>query len=391
MKCPNCQAENPDSATFCNNCGTKLEVPQAQARAPAEKKKRGIGKTLIIVAGAAVILCIVVAILASLGGGGDEAATPTAAPVADVQQTEPPPTEAQIVVTASEATEPPTDTAPPPPTDTPGPTDTPLPTNTPVPPTATPNPDLLRPGTYIVGTDIQPGIYRGNAGQGVFSSCYWARLKDLSGSIDALTANDNSLGQFYVEVAQGDYAFETACQVELLRSLPEPPAEFPLEILPGTYLVGHDIKPGLYKGQAGTQLDTCYWARLKDVRGGLNSTIANDNAIGPFYVEVTDGDYAFEVACELALVKTLPEPPAQFPQKIAPGTYLVGIDIQPGQYRGQAGTEITDSCYWARLNDVRGGLNSIISNDNAIGQYYVQVQQADFALQTECELERTGD
>jgi hypothetical protein len=312
MKCPNCQAENPDSATFCNNCGVRLESPQAQAPPPAEKKKRGIGRTLLIAVGAAVVLCIVVAILASLGGGGDEGITPTATRLGEAQLTEPAPTEAQIAAPSPEASEPPTDTAspptdtaPPPSTDTPSPTDTPVPTNTPLPPTATTNPDLLRPGTYIVGTDIQPGIYRGEAGQGLFSSCYWARLKDLSGSLDALIANDNSIGQFYVEVIGSDNAFQTDCEVELLR--------------------------------------------------------------------------------------TMPQPPAEFPQQIAPGTYLVGIDIQPGQYRGQAGTDITDSCYWARLNDVRGGLNSIISNDNANGQYYVRVQPGDFALQTGCELERTGD
>jgi hypothetical protein len=106
---------------------------------------------------------------------------------------------------------------------------------------------------------------------------------------------------------------------------------------------------------------------------------------------VTNGDYAFETACELLLLRTLPPPPTEFPQAIAPGIYLVGIDIRPGTYKGQAGTEIMDSCYWARLNNVRGELDSLIANDNATGQYYVQVQQGDFALETACELQRVGD
>jgi len=123
----------------------------------------------------------------------------------------------------------------------------------------------------------------------------------------------------------------------------------------------------------------------------MGATIANDNSIGLFYVAIAESDYAFETKCELLFLSSLPEPPDEFPQSIMPGTYLVGIDIQPGTYKGQAGTEITDSCYWARLRDVSGGMNSIIANDNATGQYYVQVQPGDYALSTKCELERTGD
>jgi hypothetical protein len=71
--------------------------------------------------------------------------------------------------------------------------------------------------------------------------------------------------------------------------------------------------------------------------------------------------------------------------------YLVGIDISPGTYRGQAGADIMDACYWARLRDVSGDLDSIITNDNATGQYYIAVLGGDFALSTMCDLERIGD
>jgi len=242
-----------------------------------------------------------------------------------------------------------------------------------------------------VGTDIQPGLYKGEAGFGLFDSCYWARLKNLSGDFDAVSANDNSIGQFYIEVLDSDFALETGCELVLLREMPAPPAEFPQAIAPGTYLTGVDIQPGIYKGQAGTDIgDSCYWSRLKDVSGSMDALMANDNNIGQFYVEVVDGDFALETACELVLLREIPAPPAEFPQTIQPGMYLVGVDIQPGTYRGQAGADILDSCYWARLRDVRGGFDGIIANDNASGQYYVEVQQGDFALATACELERTG-
>jgi hypothetical protein len=46
---------------------------------------------------------------------------------------------------------------------------------------------------------------------------------------------------------------------------------------------------------------------------------------------------------------------------------------------------------WERLRDVLGGFDSIIANDNAIGQYYILVMETDYALSTACELERVGD
>jgi tetratricopeptide (TPR) repeat protein len=75
---------------------------------------------------------------------------------------------------------------------------------------------------------------------------------------------------------------------------------------------------------------------------------------------------------------------------IRPGTYIVGKDIQPGTYKGQAGSDIMNSCYWARLSNVSGD-DDIIANDNATGQFYVQIKSSDFALQTRCELERIGN
>jgi hypothetical protein len=180
---------------------------------------------------------------------------------------------------------------------------TPRPTATSLPPTPTTNPNLVNPGTYIVGSDIQPGIYRGEAGRDLLDSCYWARLRDLSGQFDAILANDNSVGQFYIELAATDFALETSCQLVFLPSLPEPPADFPPTIQPGTYLVGIDIQAGTYQGQAGQDFsESCYWARLDSLSGGFESIIANDNAVGQFYIQVAASDAALNTRCELTRV-----------------------------------------------------------------------------------------
>lgn len=259
-------------------------------RASIEQKKKKMS-IILIVAGVLVFLCVVCGIF-----GAITSSTPAGKATAT----------ARALERTAEASRPtatlrPTNT--PKPTNTPRATNTPRPTNTPLPPTATPDPNLVRPGTYIIGTDIQPGIYRGQAGYDLFASCYWARLKDLSGSLDAVLASDNSIGQFYVGIKESDYAFETKCELRFLPSLPEPPAEFPQRIMPGTYLVGIDIQPGTYKGQAGTEItESCYWARLRNVSGELGAIIANDNATGQFYVQVRPSDFALMTKCELERV-----------------------------------------------------------------------------------------
>jgi hypothetical protein len=59
-------------------------------------------------------------------------------------------------------------------------------------------------GTFMVGTDIDPGTYRAAAREG----CYWARLASLSGS--DIAENDISDGPMLVEISSSDKAFKTS-------------------------------------------------------------------------------------------------------------------------------------------------------------------------------------
>ncbi len=176
---------------------------------------------------------------------------------------------------------------------------TPPPTKTPLPPTQTQDPNIIKPGTYMVGSEINPGIYKGEAYAG--DSCYWARLKDFTGNSDAIIANENGIGQFYVEILEGDFAFETDCELKAYESIPNNSVVFPQTIDTGMYLIGSDIQVGTYKGQAVSD-DSCYWARLSDATGGPSSIIANDNSVGQFYIQVLGSDFALQTDCELIRV-----------------------------------------------------------------------------------------
>ena len=178
-----------------------------------------------------------------------------------------------------------------------------------------------------------------------------------------------------------------------LRSPPTPnPTATPepkLSLGPGMYQVGTDIQPGIYAGLAGTDiLDSCYWARLSGASGELSDILSNDNAVGQFYVEVRSTDKFFEVNCKITPFKDLPTPAGTL-SEIGPGMYLVGHDISPGTYRGKAGVDVLDSCYWARLSGLSGDFDDVIANDNATGSYFVTVHASDVALKTACELSLT--
>jgi hypothetical protein len=60
-------------------------------------------------------------------------------------------------------------------------------------------------GTYIVGTDIDPGTYKSSGS----SDCYYARLSGFSGDTGDILANDNTNTSAVVTVAPTDTGFES--------------------------------------------------------------------------------------------------------------------------------------------------------------------------------------
>jgi hypothetical protein len=64
------------------------------------------------------------------------------------------------------------------------------------------------------------------------------------------------------------------------------------------------------------------------------------------------------------------------------GTYLVGKDIVPGQYRSAGGSGDRSDCYWERLSGLGGRNADIIANEGAEGQRIVEILPTDVAFQT---------
>lgn len=141
-------------------------------------------------------------------------------------------------------------------------------------------------GTYRVPQDVTPGTYRSLRGDG----CYWARLKNFSGSLSAIIANGNASGPSLVTIKPSDKGFETSgCGnwTKGVRRITKSKTRFG----DGVYAVRVDIAPGTYRNSKGAG---CYWARLRSFEGGLGAIIANGNPSGPGIVTISGPDRGFE-------------------------------------------------------------------------------------------------
>ena len=163
-------------------------------------------------------------------------------------------------------------------------------------PTPTPEPaGVVKPGTYLVVADIDPGIYVGLAPEGVL--CIWERLNSLKGDFESIIAIGLPEGLFYVELLVSDVAVKTECELLPIEQVPAR-VEFLTSVPVGTYLIGRDIAPGLYKGEA-SQGALCTWERLNSLTGDFESIIAIGLPNGQYFVEVAPSDLAvrFWLSC----------------------------------------------------------------------------------------------
>ncbi len=166
---------------------------------------------------------------------------------------------------------------------------------------------------------------------------------------------------------------------EMPTTGPPPPTTDPPAPEPGfgdgSFLVGRDIAPGLYRTD-GT--GDCYWERLSDLSGNFDAILANDRTVGQVYVEMLPTDAGFSTeGCGRWLPATANGP--EVSSGFGDGAYLVGSDIQPGTYRSAG----TSDCYWERLSSLTGDFDAILANDRAVGQVYVDVLPTDVAFSAE--------
>jgi hypothetical protein len=172
---------------------------------------------------------------------------------------------------------------------------------TPAPTTPAPTPELPKEktygtGMYMVGTDIQPGLYRVVLQDTIMKMGYVERAKDVSMKFEDIIANIVITGDGYVAIKETDKVVKVTgaelTQVDY-KSLPE---AFKDEVSDGIYLVNKDLKPGTYKViVTDSVMKMGYVERAKNVSMGFDDIIANDVFQGDGYVKISKSDYAIRV------------------------------------------------------------------------------------------------
>jgi hypothetical protein len=78
---------------------------------------------------------------------------------------------------------------------------------------------------------------------------------------------------------------------------------------------------------------------------------------------------------------TEPEPESTMEE----GTYEIGVDAKPGRYKTRV-PEDSSGCYWEKLKDDSGGLDSVIANGevNAGGRVSITLKRGEFFMAEDC-------
>ena len=147
---------------------------------------------------------------------------------------------------------------------------------------------ISKDGTYKVGSKLKPGLYKAT---GSGNSCYWERLNGFSGSLDDINSNYIGTANTYVRITSYDEGFKTS-RCGSWKQVSNSGAKATTIKKNGTYRVGIDIKPGLYKG---TSSDSCYWETLYDFTGDLYDIIENDFSYDRYiYVDIPSDAKGFK-------------------------------------------------------------------------------------------------
>lgn len=213
-----------------------------------------------------VIALVLIGVASSAGSGGSESESDAAAPTTEAPSTDAPATEAPV-------TEAPTTTAR-------------ATTTT----TTEPPFDTIESGTYIIGTEIQPGFYR--------VAGYWSLLDESFDILENDGVYDNGLGLVRIPDSGAKYIEISGEAV----SLEDAPVLNPITggFTEGTYLVNIDIAPGTYRV---SKADGAYAARLALLPNGEWDIIDNELNDGNVLIRIEETDAAFQYSGTLERVE----------------------------------------------------------------------------------------
>jgi hypothetical protein len=155
---------------------------------------------------------------------------------------------------------------------------------------APPQTVISRDGTYRVGSEIKPGLYKAT---GTGTGCYWKTMRGFSGSFSQINNNYFGAARTYVQITSADRGFETS-GCGKWTTAPKAGAKASKITVDGTYRVGVDIRAGLYKTTGSGS--GCYWKTMSGFTGDTAEIIDNYFGAARTYVEIPSWAKGLEVS-----------------------------------------------------------------------------------------------
>lgn len=151
-------------------------------------------------------------------------------------------------------------------------------------------------GTYLVGKDIESGLYRVIINDSIMHMGYVERANDITMDLDSIIANIALTGDGYVEIKSTDTAVKLQGVKIHKVDISKLNKNIKNTVSNGIHLVGYDIEPGTYKVEVtDTTMNMGYVERAKSVAMGMDDIIANEVFQGPGYVKVMETDFAIKI------------------------------------------------------------------------------------------------
>ena len=172
-------------------------------------------------------------------------------------------------------------------------------------------------------------------------------------------------------------ATEPKTTAEATTEAPEEPENL---FKDGMYKVGSDIEPGLYRAEIGGILGMGYIERSKDAAMTVDSIIANVNLTGDGYVLVKETDAFVKITGAILSPFDLDGAEKNLKDVYEDGMYIVGVDIEAGEYKVEVTDTVSKMGYVERVSDASFEFGSIIANSVIQNQAYVTIESTDFAV-----------
>ncbi len=235
-------------------------------------------------------------------------------------------------------------------------------------------------GTYIVGVDIAPGTYRVQANDEYMAYVSTYLKLDNVNSYNSYNNYINFYSIFYgyIEITEQEEFVNinggTITKVDLANM----PEDIKTEVSEGTYVVGKDVAPGIYKIQSndGYTADVRTYLTLDDVNNWENG-ICEKSARGyATYIEITEQDRFVTVDFGTMTKVDVEKLPTDIKETVRDGMYIVGKDIAPGRYMIQANDGYTaDVRTYKTMLDASKSLNNVKWEYTESG--YIEITEQD--------------